>query len=358
MKLWAWGATVAVAAGAGLLTWALDSDGIIDVEKFFGGDGLKNYSAPRASKKNIEELRQRVLGDMVHIPGGSFKFGNVPVPVILDGEERRELIYGPVVDADRAPVSVDSYYISRFEVTNYDFDLYAAANDLPLRADAWESHERQGPYPAIIAYHQAEDFCAWLSDVTGQPFDLPTSEQWEYAARSGGRDVAYATQDGTYDYLEQLYRETLDQQPHSTHLPDAYPPTPYGLYAMSSNVHEWVKDAWLDANGFPLPDGPSDDPDARDRRVWRGAAHSAQASLNSIFMHGAAGPFDKAMAPASPSHMDAFFHPDLDRIYWDPETGARCVVNVTAPPEQSGFGRVAGQVPEDYPKAFAPLERR
>jgi formylglycine-generating enzyme required for sulfatase activity len=357
MKFWAWGAITGVIAGAGFLIYALDSDGIIDVEKFFGGDGLKNYSAPRATKSNIEDLRKRVLDNMVYIPGGSFKFGNVPVPVILDGEERRELIYGPVVDADRAPVTIDSYYLSRFEITNYDFDLYAAANDLPLRGDAWEGHERQGPYPAVIAYHQAEGFCAWVSEVTGQPFDLPTSKQWEFAARSGGRDVAYATQDGTYDYLAKLYHETLDQQPHTTHLPDAYPPNPYGIYAMSSNLREWVKDTWLDTNGFPLAKDATPDPEAGDRRVWRGSGHGAQASLNSVFMLGAAGPTTKTRAEEY-RHLDAFFEPDRDVIYHDYETGVRCVINLGSPPDVSGFGHTAGQVPDNYPKAFVPLERR
>ncbi|MEP3510059.1 MAG: SUMF1/EgtB/PvdO family nonheme iron enzyme [Litoreibacter sp.] len=332
---------------------------MIDVEKFFGGDGLKGYSAPRASKKNIEELRQRVLGDMVHIPGGSFKFGNVPVPVILDGEVRNELIYGPVVEADRAPIDIDSYYISRFEVTNYDFDLYAAVNDLPLRPDFDQGHQRQGPYPATIAYHQAVGFCGWLSDITEQPFNLPTEEQWEYAARSGGHDVAYATQDGTYDYLAELYRATLDDQPHTTHLPDAYPPNPFGLHAMSSNVSEWVLDSWADPEtGAKFEKGFEGDPAQRHRRVWRGASHRSQASLNSVYMYGAAGPYTRERMMQLSPRRAPFFEPDLDVIYDDQAVGLRCVVNLADAPETSGFGRAPGPVPDDFPKAFEPLERR
>ena len=323
----------------------------------FGSD-FEGYTPPKPSTENIEALRDKALSDLVFLDGGSFKFGNVPVPVILDGETREELIYGPVVDADRAPVSVDGFYVSRFEITNHDFDLYAAANDLPLRPDRPDGHERQGPYPAIIAYHQAVGFCDWLSEITGQPFDRPTSEQWEYAARSGGHDVAYATQDGTYDYLETLYRETLDDQPHTTHLPDAYPPNPAGLYAMSSNLVEWVKEAWLDTDGFPLADGATGDPGKRDRRVWRGSSHTSQAALNSIYMIGAAGPILRERRLESFPNDEPLFAPDHQVIYYSYDIGARCVVNVTEAPDASGFGRPSGPVPDDFPKPFAPLERR
>ncbi|WP_298262167.1 SUMF1/EgtB/PvdO family nonheme iron enzyme [uncultured Litoreibacter sp.] len=359
MKKWVWGALTGVVACAAAVTWALDSDGMIDVEKFFGGDGLKGYSAPRASTRNIEDLRQRVLGDMVYIPGGSFKLGNVPVPVMLDGEVRNELIYGPVVDADRAPISIGSYYISRFEVTNYDFDLYAAANDLSLRPDVPNGHERQGPYPANIAYHQATGFCEWLSEITGHPFNLPTQEQWEYAARSGGHDVAYATQDGTYDYLAKLYHETLNDQPHTSHLPDAYPPNPIGLYAMSSNLSEWVLESWADPeSGAVFENGFEGDPALRHRRVWRGSYHGAQASLNSLFMYGAAGQLHREdMLQYFPSKAP-YFEPDLDVIYDGFSVGARCVVNIADAPDKSGFGRPPGAIPDDFPKAFEPLKRR
>ena len=323
----------------------------------FGSD-FEGYTPPKPSAANIDALRDKALSYMVFLEGGSFKFGNVPVPVIIDGETRTELIYGPVVDAGRAPVSVDGFYISRFEVTNHDFDLYAAANDLPLRPDLPRGHERQGPYPAIIAYHQAMGFCDWLSEITGQPFALPTSQQWEYAARSGGHNVAYATQDGTYDYLEQLYRETLDQQPHSTHVPDAYPPNPAGLYAMSSNLSEWVNDTWLDTNGFPLAPGATGDPENGDRRVWRGSSHTSQASLDSIYMLGAAGPSMRERTLERFPDLAPFFAPDVDVIYRAHDVGARCVVNVSAPPNTSGFGTSAGAAPEDFPKPFAPLERR
>lgn len=323
------------------------------------GPDFEGYDPPAPSDENISALKSKLLENMIFFEGGSFLYGNQEAPVTLDGAETKALIYGPEEDPDRAEITIDGFYISAFEITNHDIDLFAAANGLPLRPDRPGMPDRQGPYPAVIPYHMAEGFCEWASGLTGQPVALPTPQQWEYAARSGGHAVAYATQDGGYDYLEELYRATLDGQPHGPHLPNAYPPNPAGVYAMSSNLSEWVRDTWRDPDtGDLLPDGVEGDPAQGHRRGWRGASHVRQAELNSVYVPGAAGPTPSAQWLESFPEDAPLFAPDLDVIYRGPDIGARCVVNVNAPPAESGFGRAAGTVPADFPKPFTPLPRR
>ncbi len=312
----------------------------------FGSD-FEGYDPPKATASAIEAFAERALRDMVFVPAGSFLMGNVPVPVMIDGVRKEELILGPEVDPDRPETKVDGFYLSRFEVTNADFDLYANARGLPLRRDE-PAPLRQGPYPAQVSYEHAEGFCAWVAEITGQPVQLPSSAQWEYAARSGGQAVAYATQTGAYDYLEDLYNATLNDEPIVPHLPDAYPPNPLGLFAMSSNVGEWVSGAFADPET-----GAITDQSEGARRVWRGAHYRQQASLNSIFMYGAAGQIEKGSGPWD----EAQFPPGQDAVYFGTAIGFRCATAVAQPPDVSSFGQPPGAIPSDFPHAITPLPR-
>src|SRR5690554_5443208 len=49
-------------------------------------------------------------------------------------------------------------------------------------------------------------YCAWLADQTDLMFTLPTEAQWEYAARSRGQNVPYATDTGEEDNDTYLQR--------------------------------------------------------------------------------------------------------------------------------------------------------
>ena len=134
-------------------------------------------------------------------------------------------------------------------------------------------------------YHEAEGFCQWLADKTGLPFALPTEAQWEYAARSRGKPVPYATDTGNVDNDEYLQRPkeyidpslppsgnmlshsslVLERRPVGT-----YPPNQLGLYDMTGNVSEWTRD-WFQADYYAdaphrNPAGPIDPVDPEDPR--------------------------------------------------------------------------------------------
>ena len=83
------------------------------------------------------------------------------------------------------------------------------------------------------------EYIKWLSIQTGKRYRLPTEAEWEYAARSGGKDEIWA---GTSDENElDRYAVFRKQQtePVGSRMPNGL-----GLYDMSGNVWEWVEDCW------------------------------------------------------------------------------------------------------------------
>ncbi|MGQ8330752.1 formylglycine-generating enzyme family protein [Klebsiella pneumoniae] len=56
----------------------------------------------------------------------------------------------------------------------------------------------KGDYPAGVIWQQAKDYCQWLGIKSGKKIDLPTEAQWEFAARSRGQYLPFATNNGEF----------------------------------------------------------------------------------------------------------------------------------------------------------------
>lgn len=154
---------------------------------------------------------------MVLIQGGSYIMGDV-------FEEANN---------DALPlhsVEIESFYLSRYETTMAQYDEYAAARGLDsLRDDGRGRATRAAGY---VTWEEASAYCRYFG------YRLPSEEEWEYAARAGGKDWKYS---GTND-LDSLKYYAIT---NSTNIPYSYyvgslRPNPLGLYDMSGNVFEWI----------------------------------------------------------------------------------------------------------------------
>jgi formylglycine-generating enzyme required for sulfatase activity len=91
-----------------------------------------------------------------------------------------------------------------------------------------------------VTWFEAHDYAAWLSELTGASFRLPTEAEWERAACGGLPGAATAWGDA-------LPRGEVPEGPLAGPWPVGRgSPNGYGLLDMGTIVHEWCHD-WYDA---------------------------------------------------------------------------------------------------------------
>jgi formylglycine-generating enzyme required for sulfatase activity/nitrate/TMAO reductase-like tetraheme cytochrome c subunit len=237
---------------------------------------------------------------MVAIPGGTFEMGSPA------SEQYRRDDEGP-----QHTVTVSPFWMGRVEVTWNEFEAWYGATRAEGRTDTRLMEQEdidaitgatppyvppdqgwgRGERPAItMTPHAAEQYCRWLSMMTGKRYRLPTEAEWEYAAR-GGTASAYffegePKQLTTRRFWNRLFgrnTETLDahviydgNSGGRTQPPGEVEPNPFGLVNMLGNVREFTLD-WYAAETYREraqeativdPAGPS----SGDERVVRGGS--------------------------------------------------------------------------------------
>ncbi len=162
-------------------------------------------------------------------------------------------------------VCVDGFLMGRYEVTRAEWESVTGAESVHV-VDC-------GPRcPAdFVSWTMATEFAEKLSVKTGRRFRLPTEAEWEYAATGGGRETKYA---GT-DREEELpgYAWYSANSEGRIHAVGGKKPNAFGLYDMSGNVWEAVRD-WYNEDYYR--NGPEKNPPgpaSGKERVIKGGAY-------------------------------------------------------------------------------------
>jgi formylglycine-generating enzyme required for sulfatase activity len=116
--------------------------------------------------------------EMVVIPAGTFQMGDIHGM----GQESEKPVHTVRIQKPFA--------IARYQVTFDEYDKYAKATGRDLSDDeGWG----RGRRPVInVSWDDAVEYAKWLSTQIGKRYRLPTEAEWEYAARSGGKDQVWA----------------------------------------------------------------------------------------------------------------------------------------------------------------------
>ena len=164
------------------------------------------------------------------------------------------------------------FKMSAFEVSNKEYGAYVKATGVQYRNKKLLQNESAAV--AYVSWDDAKAYAAWLSQVSGKHYRLPTEAEWEYAAR-GGSNTPYAW--GENAALAPQFAWMALNAHGFVHSRGLLQPNGYGLFDMAGNVAEWCLDAALpDYKGAPsVSDRAIVDQDAM--KIIRGGSYKSSA---------------------------------------------------------------------------------
>jgi formylglycine-generating enzyme len=206
-------------------------------------------------------------GGMVLVPGGSFIMGkNTPYPSDWQPEHR---------------VSIDSFYVDRYEVRNKEYFEFCQATHTGLPEFWGMAQFKCGPdfpdFPVVgVNYFDAEKYAKWAGKR------LPTEAEWEYAARGGlpASNFPWGDQaDSTKMNYGKKYKSILKV--------GSFPPNAYGIFDISGNVWEWTSDNYGDDFYANSPEkNPKGPPSGRFKVIRGGSWHSGGMCVQTYYRNG------------------------------------------------------------------------
>ena len=226
------------------------------------------------SEKAAKALVDKSVSNMVPVQGGEFLMGDFG-PLV--GEKLLFSIQQD--DKTLHKVILSDFSISKYKVTNDDFNVYLKVTDkknppVDILAKRHPSLLK-GDYPAGVIWQQAKDYCQWLGKKSGKKIDLPTEAQWEFAARSRGQYLPFATNNGEFSPGKNVpSQDELNKYTDGMGLPiypvGKYPSNPLGLYDMGLSGSEWTNDWYAEDYYSHSPVKNPQGPEQGTKKVLRG----------------------------------------------------------------------------------------
>jgi sulfatase modifying factor 1 len=189
------------------------------------------------------------LMEMVLVKGGCYEMGDT------FGE-------GATDEKPVHHVCVKDFYLGKYPVTQMQYTMDMAINP-SLEATCGMTCPVEN-----VSWNDVQEYIKKLSERTGNPYRLPTEAEWEYAARSGGKDEKWSGTSNENELGD--YAWFFNNSHFQSHPVGEKKPNELGLYDMTGNVWEWMSDYYDD--GY-YAKSPTDEPTGSEtgqRRALRG----------------------------------------------------------------------------------------
>ncbi len=173
--------------------------------------------------------------EMVLVKGGCFKMGDS----FGEGSQNETPVH---------EVCVDDFYIGKYEVTQSEWKSIMGKKPSKFKGNVKCPVEK-------VNCEDIRKFIKKLRQKTDKKYRLPSEAEWEYAARSGGKDELWSGTSNPFELDD--YAWYKDNSDNRTHPVGQKEPNGLGLYDMSGNVWEWVWDRY-DAEYYGI--SPKDNP--------------------------------------------------------------------------------------------------
>jgi iron(II)-dependent oxidoreductase len=196
-------------------------------------------------KEKYKEYVSEIESDMILIEAGGFLRGS-------SEEEIKQLInkypdwryewFNDEIPQEK--IYIDSFYISRFEITNKQYERFLMDNPNYKKPDYWnEENFNASNQPVVgVSWYDAVAFCNWLSEKTQKNYRLPTEAEWEKAARGADARI-FPWGNAEPDIQKANFMEQYGKTISVKKLPAGA--SFFGVMHMAGNVWEWCSD-WYD----------------------------------------------------------------------------------------------------------------
>lgn len=138
----------------------------IVLAKAGNGDSIFHPCSRQMREMNVAGKSEMVPVMMVLVPAGDFQFG---------------------AGTEAKTVTLPAYCIGKFSVTNAEYAEFLKANPSIRSPSYWKNGtfpNGKDSHPVVyVSLENARAYAAWISKETGFNVGIPTSEQWEHAAR-------------------------------------------------------------------------------------------------------------------------------------------------------------------------------
>lgn len=211
-------------------------------------------------------LQNKLDNSMVHIQGGSFVMGS-------DSDKARNR------EKPAHTISIDSFYLSKFELTQDIFQQVMGWNNSYYPCDNCPVNN--------VSWLNMQVFISRLNQITGKTYRLPTEAEWEYAAKGGqhSKDYLYSGSNTIDDVA--WYASNAENKVHSVGLKKA---NELGLYDMTGNLWEFCQDD-MQRNAYkhnrtdnPLVENKQRPAKAKAMKVLRGGGYEFSADESLVFI--------------------------------------------------------------------------